>query len=357
MILENQILNAPILIIDDDIISVRMLEDMLKKAGYLNYRSLMDPRDACQAYQKFKPDLILLDINMPFLNGFQVIDELKKLKPSSYLPILIVTEEENAQVKLRSLEAGARDFIHKPYDRFEVLLRIRNLLEVRMLDKALWDQNRILEEKVNERTLELHDTRLDVIHRLARAAEFRDQETGEHIVRMSQYATCLGRATGMNNGQVDLLLTTSPLHDIGKLGIPDSILLKPGKLTTEEFEIMKTHTTIGAKLLGGSRSAFMKMAETIALTHHEKWDGSGYPNHIKENQIPMVGRICGICDVFDALTSQRPYKQPWPFQKAVEEVKSQSGKHFEPYLVETFVKILPEIKNIYSQHQIQETNA
>lgn len=351
MITESDIHKAKILIIEDDKISIRMLEDILYKAGYNNWRSLSDPREARSVYQEFLPDIILLDINMPYLDGFQVMEQLKTFEPQNYLPVLMITQEEGFDIRLKALQSGAKDFLNKPYDRLEVLLRIHNMLEVWMLQNEVRNQNKVLEAKVLKRTRELYDTRLDVIHRLARAAEFRDQETGMHIIRMSKYCEALAKEIGMSDLQRELLLAASPLHDIGKIAIPDSILLKPGKLDPQEWEIMKTHTTIGSELLSGSHSAFMKMAANIALTHHEKWDGTGYPQGLKEIQIPLVGRICGLCDVFDALTSSRPYKKAWSFEEAIEEIKKEKGKHFDPALLESFLGILPEIKRIKNQNQ------
>lgn len=351
MMTESDIHKAKILIVEDDKISIRMLEDILCKAGYGNLRSLSDPRDAKAAYQEFLPDIILLDLNMPHLDGFAVMEQLKTLEPQNYLPVLMITQEESFDVRLKALESGAKDFLNKPYERLEVLLRIHNMLEVRMLQNEVRDQNKILEAKVLRRTRELYDTRLDVVQRLARAAEFRDQETGMHIIRMSKYCEALAKEIGMSGLQCELMLTASPLHDIGKIAIPDSILLKPGKLDPQEWEIMKTHTTIGSELLSGSHSAFMKMAAHIALTHHEKWDGTGYPQGLKEIQIPLVGRICGLCDVFDALTSSRPYKEAWSFEQALEEIKKQKAKHFDPALLGSFLNILPGIKRIKNQNQ------
>lgn len=351
MLTENDIQKAKILIIEDDKISIRMLEDILRKAGYTNLKGLTDPREAADVYKSFSPDLIVLDLNMPYLDGFKVMELLKKMEPQNYLPVLMITEEESPRIRLKALESGAKDFLNKPYERIEVLLRIHNMLEVRVLQNQVKDQNKILEAKVLKRTKELYDTRLDVIQRLARAAEFRDQETGMHIVRMSKYCAALAKEIGMSETQRDLLLTASPLHDIGKIAIPDSILLKPGKLDPQEWEIMKTHTTVGYELLSGSRSAFMKMAASIALTHHERWDGAGYPKGLKENQIPLVGRVCGICDVFDALTSSRPYKKAWSIEEAVEEISKQKAKQFDPVLAESFLKILPEIKNIKNKNE------
>ena len=350
-ITKEQIQQAKILIIDDDELSIRLLEEILHKAGFHNIKATMDSRLASKLYAEFRPELLLLDLKMPYLDGFQVMEQLKVYEQTSYLPILVISQEESAETKFRALQSGAKDFLNKPYDRFEVLIRIENLIEVRMLHNQVRRQNESLEERVRERTKDLQETRLDVIRRLAHAAEYRDNETGSHIIRMSTYSVCLAQQVGFNESQRELLLMASPLHDIGKIAIPDYILLKPGKLDPDEWEIMKTHTTMGAELLSGSKSPFLQMAEIIALTHHEKWDGSGYPQGLKKENIPLIGRICGLCDVFDALTNKRPYKPAWSFQRAAEEIQQQNGKHFDPSLVESFVKILPEFKEIISQYK------
>jgi putative two-component system response regulator len=203
---------------------------------------------------------------------------------------------------------------------------------------------------VKIRTRELKETQFDVVHRLARAAEYRDNETGSHIVRMSHYAAILGRACGMTDEECDILFHATPMHDVGKLGIPDRILLKRDKLTTEEFDIMKQHTVIGANLLSGSQSAVLQMGEVIALTHHEKWDGSGYPNRMAGEDIPLIGRICAIADVFDALSSRRCYKDPWPLEKTLHEIRSLAGKQFDPHMVRMFDELLPVIIEIQRTH-------
>ncbi len=347
---EDKILNAKILIIDDQKLDVLVIEKILRTAGYSNIRITFDSRQANLIYREFQPDIVLLDLNMPHLDGFGVMEQLKEIERDSYLPVLVISSERSQEVRLRALHSGAKDFLNKPYESVEVLMRIHNMIEVRMLHNEIRNQNKMLETKVNERTVELRETRLDIIHRLARAAEFRDNETGIHVIRMSRFSTRLAQAIGMSEAQCDLMLHASPLHDIGKIGIPDSILLKAGKLDPEEWETMKTHTTIGAKLLSDSSFALMKMAKLIALTHHEKWDGTGYPRALKGEDIPLVGRICALCDVFDALTSKRPYKEAWPTSEAMVEIQKGKGTHFDPTLVDTFLKILPDIERIKEEN-------
>lgn len=350
MFTQEQILNAKILIADSQKLHLLLLEKILKEAGYARIFAVTDSHKITGDISNFQPDIVLLDLQMPGVDGFQLIKELKASHKDSYFPILALSSEKGQEVRLRALEAGASDFINKPYENVEVLVRIRNMIEIQLLDSQVRNQNKILEARVKERTKELYDTRLDIIRRLARAAEYRDNDTGIHVVRMSRFCARLGLAAGLTEAQSDLLLTASPLHDIGKIGIPDSILLKPAKLTPEEWEIMKTHTVIGAELLAGSTSPLMKMAELIALTHHEKWDGSGYPKGLKGEDIPLVGRIAGLCDVFDALTTKRPYKQAWTVDDTMAEIKKDSGRHFDPHLVECFLKILPELLEIKKEY-------
>ena len=344
------LLQAKILIVDDQTPNVTLLEKMLRAEGYGNVHGLTDPRQVYDLYERERFDLVLLDLNMPYLTGFEVMQQLRELEPDSYAPILVLTAQPDMKTRLRALESGARDFLAKPFDRLEVLTRIRNMLEVRLMHNQIRDQNKVLEEKVRERTQQLSDTRLEVIRRLGRAAEYRDNETGLHIIRMSKYSWLLGRAAGMSEEACEMLLNASPMHDIGKIGIPDRILLKPGKLDAEEWEIMKTHSAIGAEILSGHRSELMEMAREIALAHHEKWDGSGYPRGLAGEEIPLVGRIVALCDVFDALTTARPYKHAWPVEEAIAYIHDNSGKHFDPALTRLCPEIMPDILEIRERH-------
>jgi len=344
------VLAGKILIVDDEATNVRLLEHLLSQNGFQQIRSTTDSRDVEWIYQEFKPDLVLLDLNMPHLDGLQVMENLQELENETYPSILVLTADNNDEVKIRSLISGALDFLGKPFDVVEALVRIRNLLNVRLLHNRVKEQNRVLDEKIRERTRELANTRLEVVQRLGRAAEYRDNETGMHVIRMSRYASLLGEAAGLTPDQCELLLHASPMHDIGKIGIPDSILLKPGKLDAGEWEIMKTHADIGGEILSGSHSDLMNLAETIARSHHEKWDGTGYPSGLEGEQIPLEGRIVAVCDVFDALTSERPYKKEWPVEQAVQELKDLRGRHFDPELVDYFVNILPGILKVKEKY-------
>jgi putative two-component system response regulator len=219
----------------------------------------------------------------------------------------------------------------------EVLLRIHNLLKTRMLHLQLSEQNQVLDEKVRERTLRLEEAQVEILERLAAAAEYRDDATGKHTKRVGQFSGMIAHALQLPTAEVDLIRQASPLHDVGKIGIPDSILLKPGKLTDDEFEVMKTHTTIGARMLANGQSALTQMAQCIALSHHERWDGTGYPGRIKGEEIPLVGRIVTVADVFDALIHERPYKAAWPMQEALAEIERQSGHQFDPRVATAFL--------------------
>jgi len=338
MILKQTLLNARILIIDDNQSNVDLLKDILATQGYTSLLGLTDSRRAKDLYLAYNPELVLLDINMPHFDGFQLLEQFKEVEENAYVPVLVLTALQDDKTRIKALETGAQDFLTKPFNKLETLTRIHNLLTVRLLHNQVRDQNIILEKKVQERTIELQESRLEIIHRLGRAAEYKDNETGAHIIRLSKMSSLLGRLAGMTEEQTELLLNTSPMHDIGKIGVPDSILLKPGKLNAEEWEVMKRHTTIGADLLDSPGSELMKSAQEIALTHHEKWDGSGYPQGKKGEEIPFEGRIVGITDVFDALTSKRPYKDPYPIDKTLSIIKEERGRHFDPDLTDLFIK-------------------
>jgi len=335
--------NAHILVVDDEATNLMLLEGMLRHQGYTNLTLLSDPREVVAAYRVRRPALVLLDINMPHLDGYEVMAQLQQLGDPLLPPIVILTAQSGRDFVLRALAAGARDFVVKPFDRNELMMRVRNLLDAELAHRLLHDQKAVLEELVRQRTEQLHHTRLQIVQRLGRAAEYRDEETGNHILRMSHSCALLAGALGWREADCDLLLHASPMHDIGKIGIPDAILLKPGRFTPPEWEIMKTHAGIGAQLLEGDNSDLMVMARDIALSHHEKWDGSGYPNGLAGEAIPMAGRIAALADVFDALTSGRPYKLAWTVEAALDYVNEQRGRHFDPRLVDAFLGILPQV--------------
>ena len=329
---------ARILIIDDNEFNVQLLEAVINEAGYTSVLSITDSRKAEDLYRAYQPDLVLLDISMPHLDGYQVMEQFKKIEQGPYLPVLILTALQDDETRLKALEDGAQDFLTKPFNRLETLTRIKNMLTVRLLHRQVKKQNVELEMKVKERTKELQETRLEIIRRLGRAAEYKDNETGLHIIRMSKMCARLGELAGLSATEVELVLDTSPMHDIGKIAIPDAILLKPGQLDAKEWAKMTTHPQIGYTLLEGHDSNLMLAAREIALSHHEKWNGKGYPQGLKGRTIPFNGRLAGLADVFDALTSKRPYKDPYPVSKAVEIIKSEREEHFDPELTDLFLQ-------------------
>jgi response regulator RpfG family c-di-GMP phosphodiesterase len=333
--------NARILIVDDEQINVELLRRLLERAGFSRIESTNDAREAVDLYLNFRPDLIVLDLHMPHRDGLEVLDELNAIAEASYLPILMLTGDDTQEAKREALSRGAKDFLNKPFHSDEVLLRIGTLLETRFLYLQIQSQNQMLEAKVRDRTRELEAAQIEIIERLARAAEFRDDHSGQHTERVGQMAALIAKQIGLPDTQVYLIRRAAPLHDVGKIGIPDSVLLKPGKLTVEEFAIVKTHTAIGARILSGSSFTILRLAEEIAFNHHERWDGTGYVG-IAGAAVPLAGRIVAIADVFDALTQTRPYKAAWTVTEAVSEIERQRGRQFDPTLVDAFLRIIEQ---------------
>jgi putative two-component system response regulator len=358
MLSPEEITKGRILVVDDTESHVLLLRKILKGAGYLSVATTTNSEEAADLYKEFQPELVVLDLHMRPIDGFQVLDQLKALEPAdSYVPALMMTALNDPDVLNRALERGARDFLNKPFDRVEALTRIRNMIEVRMLHQRVRESNRALEDTVRDRTREIRETRLEVIRRLGRAAEYRDNETGLHIVRMSLSSQRLGKAIGLSPADCDLILNASPMHDIGKIGIPDRILLKPGPLEDDEWRVMRRHPAIGAELLSGGNSDLMQMAELIAHCHHEKFDGSGYPRGLKGEDIPLAARIVAVCDVFDALLSVRPYKPAWTVEAALAEIEKRAGSHFDPALVVKFREILNDVLQIHARYADDEQSA
>jgi putative two-component system response regulator len=317
--------------VDDEEANVRALASVLRAGGYEHVSTTTDASNLLALYHQEPPDLILLDLNMPKLDGLALLEELHAAAgPQSYLPVLVITGDTSAGTRRKALLAGAKDFVTKPYEVDELLLRIRNLLETRRLHREIVSQNQLLERRVLERTTELEGAYLDTLERLAIAAEFRDDETGRHTERVGETAALLGAALGMSDDNVFLVRRAAPLHDVGKIGIPDAILRKPEGLTAEEWEVMRTHTTIGAQILSGGRSRVVQLAEEIALNHHEHWDGEGYPRGLRGDAIPLVGRLVMVADAFDALTSDRVYRKAWPPEQVLAYIRQYSGKRFDP---------------------------
>ncbi len=329
-----------ILAVDDEESNLLLVRRILEREGYTRVDVTTDPSRVPGMFVELQPDLVLLDLHMPGMDGFELMDRLGPLTDNgSGVPLLVLTADATDETRRRALSVGARDFLTKPLDRIELLLRVRNLLQVKQLQDRLREQNADLEDKVAERTRELDQSRLEVLERLALAAEYRDDDTQEHAWRIGRVCALVALALGLPDREVELLGHAAPLHDIGKIGIPDAILLKPGRLTDEEFEVIKTHPRIGAEILTGSHSPLLRLAERIALTHHERWDGSGYPGGFSGEEIPIAGRIVAVADVFDALTHERPYKQAWPVEKAVAEILGQAGRQFDPGVVDAFATL------------------
>jgi putative two-component system response regulator len=337
---------ARILVVDDEPANLKLLSLMLRTEGYHHVELVQDPREVLPRYQSARPDLILLDINMPHLDGYDVMAQIKALNDELKPPVVVLTAQSGEDFLLRALRSGAIDFLSKPFNRRELLARVQNVLMAHLAHRLIHTQKQVLEQMVDERTQELRRSRLDIVRRLGRASEFRDNETGQHILRMSHASALLARSAGWDAQACELMLNASPMHDVGKIGIPDGILLKPGPLTTDERDIMKRHTTIGAEILADSGTDLLEMAREIALSHHEKWDGSGYPNQLAGSAIPEAARIVAITDVFDALTSERPYKKPWTVDETVRFMNANAGKQFDPHLLNKFTSLIPEVQQI-----------
>ncbi len=331
--------SARILVVDDEEMNLRLLRRILERDGYTNIRTTSVGQEVLQIVAEYNPDLVLLDLHMPPPDGFAILRSLApRLTGAGYLPVLVLTGDGSSESKRGALSTGARDFLSKPFDGTEVLLRIRNLLETRFLYQTLETQNALLETRVEARMSELQRSQAEILERLARAAEIRDDDTGRHTQRVGDLSALLAQTLDMGSRTTDLVKRASPLHDVGKIGIPDSILLKPGALTEDETLIMRTHTVIGAQILSGGQSELMIVAERIALNHHERWDGKGYPNNIAGSAIPVEARIVAVADCVDALTHARPYRPAWLVPDVLEKVQSEGGTHFDPEIVDALLR-------------------
>ncbi len=352
MISSSDILHGNVLIVDDQEINIRLLERMLRGAGYASITSTIVPSEVYALHFKNRYDLILLDLQMPGMDGFQVMEGLKEIEPDGYLPVLVITAQPDH--KLRAFQAGAKDFISKPFELGDVLARVHNMLEVRLLHKALHNYNDVLEQRVRERTADLQEGYLETIFTMTRAAEHKDEDTGAHVQRISYYSRELAKMLGLDEEFIDKIFFASPMHDIGKIGIPDHILLKPGGFTPEEWEVMKGHAAMGAKILGNSKSPYLKMGAEIALNHHERWDGGGYPNGKRCEAIPLAARIMNICDIYDALRSKRPYKPAFDHLKTVDIITRGDGRtqpeHFDPVILAAFKQNHQSFHDIYEAY-------
>ena len=339
-----------ILLVDDEETVLVILKGILQRAGYTHVVTLDDSQKVLERFLEERPDLLVLDHHMPGKDGLEVIEELRPYLPD-YFPILMLTGDERAELKETALSSGAKDFLVKPINPVEVRLRIRNLLEARYFHQQLQHNNERLEEMVRQRTRELEGAHVEMLIRLAKAAEYRDDDTGEHTWRVARTCALLAQELGLGPERTDLVLRAARLHDVGKIAIPDGILLKPGRLSEAEYEVVKGHTRAGAELLSGGRSPLMKLAETIALTHHERWDGGGYPQGLQADAIPVESRLLAVADTFDALTHDRIHRKAVSPEKAVEEIRQQAGKQFDPRVVEAFL-VLYERGELFTDHPI-----
>jgi response regulator RpfG family c-di-GMP phosphodiesterase len=331
---------AKVLVLDDQVQNLRLVESALRRAGFGAVSGETDPVRALTVWKRDKPDLLILDLDMPKMNGFDVLQTIQEeIGPNVYFPVLILTADISREAKQRALKAGAKDFISKPFDTMDLVLRSTNLIQTRFLHLQIASQNEELEARVKQRTMELEEAQRQTLERLALAAEYRDDDTGQHTRRVGNLSAALARELSLPAEEVDIILDAAPLHDVGKIGIPDSVLLKPGRLTAEEFEQIKTHTRIGAELLRGTSSSLLQAAEEIARSHHEKWNGTGYEG-LSGTDIPLHGRLVSVADVFDALTHARPYKGAWTVEDAIAEIVSESGHQFDPAVVEALVQII-----------------
>ncbi|MGE6460534.1 response regulator [Pseudoalteromonas tetraodonis] len=328
--MDQSISQARILIVDDEPANLKVMREVLARNYRLSFAK--SGAVALQLIENDPPKLILLDVMMPDMNGFEVCKILKANPKTAHIPVIFVTALTQEQDESEGFSLGAVDYITKPISPAIVKARVKTHLSLVQAEQ-------------------LKQAHVDLVERLGRAAEYKDTDTGEHIARMSQYSKVLALALGMNEQHAELLRQAAPMHDVGKIGIPDSILLKPGKLTPDEFAHMKEHAAIGAKILANSPSPLLQLAHVLAIEHHEKWDGTGYPNGLKGEEISIEGRIVAIADVFDALTSKRPYKEPWSIEQTLEHMKQQAGKHFDPQLVDLFISKIDAILAIKKAHQ------
>lgn len=331
-----------VLLVDDTPENLDVLTDLLSPHYQIKVATNGEKALRIMAAEH-KPDLVLLDIMMPGISGYEVCQRLKRNTDTRGIPIIFVTAMGEMEDEKKGLELGAVDYITKPISPAIVLARVRTHL-------ALYDQTRELERLVDLRTAELQTTRLQIIRRLGRAAEFKDNETGNHVIRMSHYARLTALSLGMSELRAELLFQAAPMHDVGKIGIPDHILLKPGKLDAAEWAVMRQHPQMGADIIGQHRDELLQAAHSVALTHHEKWDGSGYPHGLRGEDIPIFGRIVAIADVFDALTTARPYKTAWTVEDAVAHIAASAGQHFDPALMAPFQAALPQMLAIRARY-------
>lgn len=338
--MNDRLRHTRLLVVDDEPANTALLSALVARWGLGDVTATSDSGQVLELCSQLDPDLLLLDLHMPPPSGLDLLKALgDRLEGAVPLPVMVLTADITSETMRTALRLGARDFLTKPFDPEEVRLRVRNLLEMRLLHRDQARHATRLEERVRERTRHLEQARLEILERLALAAEYRDDDTGQHTVRVARTSAQLAAAMGMTSTEVGEIALAAPLHDVGKIALPDRILLKPGALTPSEHDEMKSHVRVGADILGDSISSVLQMAEQIARTHHERWDATGFLQGLRGEEIPLVGRIVAVADVFDALTHRRPYKEPWPLDRAVDEVISSAGSHFDPDVVQAFATL------------------
>ena len=340
-----------ILVVDDEPHNRTLLKMALEKMGY----EVAEAENAFKAFEVLDRyfDLVLADVMMPEINGFEMVQRIRACSETAEIPVIMVTTLSEKKDRIRAIEAGANDFISKPVDMVELKVRVNSMIRQKVQQDEIKNYQAELHQMVEDRTERLkcaleeldHAHRESILH-LCNAAEYKDEETAAHILRMSNYAAMIARELKLDKSEVDLIRVSSPMHDVGKIGIPDSILLKPGPLDDNEWKAMKMHPLIGSKILGGSNSEYVKMGAVIAKSHHEKWDGSGYPLGLSGEDIPLPGRISAVADVFDALTSKRPYKDAFPIEVALSIMQEGRGVHFDPKVLDVFLANMDEVLEI-----------
>lgn len=347
-------MNLNIVVVDDAQINVTLISHFIRRIDDCASVEFTDPRKGLAWCIENIPDLLIVDYMMPEIDGIEFIRRFRASPGREDIPVLMVTANDQIEIRHQALEAGANDFLTKPIDKAEFMARVRNMLSLRRSQRKLENYAADLAQKVKEATAEILARERETIIRLSKAADSRDPETGAHILRMSHFSKLIAANLGMSEDDQDMLLEAAPMHDIGKVGIPDNILLKPGRLDVAEFEIMKRHSILGYEILNGSQSAMLQAAAQIALAHHEKYDGSGYPNGLVGDAIPLFARICAVGDVFDALTSERPYKKAWEDDKAIALLREGAGTHFDPACVAAFLADWDGVMAIRNQFKDDE---